>query len=66
MRYNTVIAEVLGETKEEPLFLLGNIREDFIKGMIFDLLFERQKKGLPDWELGDGHFRKKITSCKGI
>ena len=66
MRYKSVIAEVLGQTKEGPLFLLGNIREDFIKGMIFGLLFERQKRVFQIGNWGMGTSERKITSCKGI
>ena len=63
MRYKSVIAEVLGETEEEPLFLLENIREDFIKGMIFDLLFERQKRvfQIGNWGMGTSEKRKHYT-----
>ena len=62
MRYSTVIAEVLGETEEEPLFLPGNVRDDFIKEMIFDLLFDRQKSvfQIGNWGVGTSEKKENI------
>ena len=56
------MAEAPGQTEEEPLFLPGNIRDDFIKGMIFDLLFDRQKSifQIGNWGMGTSEKKENI------
>ena len=53
---------MLGETEEEPLFLPGNVRDDFIKEMIFDLLFDRQKSvfQIGNWGVGTSEKKENI------